>query len=75
MPKIYQIFKTSGISLKEIKLMGLDLKKHGPAGLALSYHIKRVPTLVALAPNSGIGCITKHPQRTLEKDLLTVLQG
>ncbi len=57
----------------KIELIGVDRQKLDPDGLAIDYHIERVPTFIILENGSEIGRMVEFPKKTFAEDLLDLV--
>ncbi|MBL7996215.1 thioredoxin family protein [bacterium] len=63
-----------GLANLTYTLYGLDRTKRDKQQLTVKYAISRVPTMVFLKNNAEIGRITEHPSKSVEEDMLSILQ-
>lgn len=54
-------------------LYGVDRQKLDPDGLAVQYHIERVPTFIVLENGVEIGRMIEFPEKTFAEDFLEIL--
>jgi hypothetical protein len=71
-PKFFKI--TDKIIFTKIDIIGLDKKKKSPEGSEANYKIEKVPTFIFLNNSKEIGRIIESPQKTLEEDILNIIQ-
>lgn len=64
----------AGFDTLNYTLYGLDRTKKDKAQLTAKYSISRVPTMVFLRNDYEIGRITEHPAKSVEEDMLSILQ-
>lgn len=74
LPKIYKLLTMAGVFPQNIKLIGLDLGKQEPTGLADEFEIEKVPTLVVMDGMEELGRIVETPKKSWDKDLLKILR-
>lgn len=53
----------------------VDRKKQDAAGKAEEYGIRFVPTFIVIRDGTELGRIVETPERSLEEDLVTILEG
>jgi thiol-disulfide isomerase/thioredoxin len=71
-PKFYKIADLCNYS--KIEITGLDKKKKSPEGTESNYKIEKVPTFIFLKDNKETGRIVEMPEKTLEEDMLKIIQ-
>ncbi len=74
LPKIYKIIDLMDFKSGIIELWGVDRNKREETGMAESFKIEKVPTLIVLTKNKEIGRITEFPETTWEDDLIRILE-
>ena len=78
-PRWQKLMDTLGVDAEKWKLIALDNKeplyRQSPDGEEQGMHIYRVPTMVISRQGKEIGRLIEHPVFSLERDLLSLLQG
>lgn len=73
LPQFYRVMMNSSYPVNRIKLYGLDHHLHG-ADAATQYDVDDVPTFIFLRQGQEIGRIKDRLQRTMEQDIVSILQ-
>lgn len=74
LPEFYRVMMASSYPLNRIKLYGLDRQLNGEGGAEKTYQVTKVPTFVLLHDGKEIGRITDRVQRSMEADMVSILQ-
>lgn len=74
LPQFYRVMMSSSYPVNRIKLYGLDHQLHGLGEAAQQYDIDDVPTFIFLRQGKEIGRINDRLQRTMEQDIVSILQ-
>lgn len=74
-PVFYKILKESGYKNAEKIPVIFVPRKYKDYNLIDKMDIKRVPTLIVMEKGKEKGRIIEYPMKTIEKDLLHILQG
>ncbi|NOX36564.1 MAG: hypothetical protein GXO78_03425 [Calditrichaeota bacterium] len=72
-PPFMKILERAQNAHLRVELIGVDRQKLDPDGLAIDYHIERVPTFIILENGSEIGRMVEFPEKTFAEDLLDLL--
>lgn len=73
MPKIIRIIESLEIDSLNFVIIGLDRNKREDTGLAESYNIERVPTLIVIREGMEIGRIVEFPKTAWDIDLAEIV--
>jgi thiol-disulfide isomerase/thioredoxin len=74
LPKLYKCSDQVNVSRADISVYLLDEKKTSPEGLEKKYNVTNVPTFIVLKDGKEKGRITESVNRSIEKDLLTIMR-
>jgi thiol-disulfide isomerase/thioredoxin len=72
-PQLYKVLKLANYPMENLSLDALDRDKLDKNGKAPPYEITRVPTIVVLKNGTEIGRITEMPDKSVEQDLLKII--
>ncbi|MEN8928908.1 MAG: thioredoxin family protein [Flavobacteriales bacterium] len=72
-PRFSKVMNELGI--ENTKLIGVDYNKETPAGFEKGKDIRHVPTFIINKGGKELGRIVETPIESIEKDLLTLIQG
>jgi len=72
-PALYKILDQTGFSKESLTVIGIDRDKKEPADLLDGHEIEYVPTIIVYRADEELGKIVEFPQKTLEKDLLDII--
>lgn len=73
-PELYRVLQNTNYQLDELQLYALDRDKKGKNSEELPYHITNVPTIILLKDNKEIGRITETVEKSIESDLLKIVE-
>ncbi len=74
LPQIIKLFALLPVGEDRIELYGVDRDKLDPGNVALTYSLKKVPTLIVLEGGKEIGRIVEFPLLSWYEDLLDILK-
>ncbi|MFS4468482.1 thioredoxin family protein [Maribacter sp. 2210JD10-5] len=78
-PRLMKILDTAEFPSENLKMVALDRRKafykKSPTGEEWGLGIKRVPTIIFYKHGKEINRIIESPNSTLEKDMLTIMNG
>jgi len=74
LPEFYRVMMASSYPMSRIKLYGLDRQLKGEGGAEETYGVNKVPSFILLRNGKEIGRITDHVQRSMEADIVSILQ-
>ena len=74
-PRFYRILDELDYDTSKVNLYALDKKKQSPSKLEKEYNVLYVPTILVLRNDSIKNRIVEIPIKSLEQDLLDILQG
>lgn len=72
-PRLLRLMQLTGLDPATLTLYGVDRAKRSPDGEERRWGIERVPTIIVLRGETEIGRIIESPTRSLEADLLGIL--
>jgi hypothetical protein len=72
-PRLLRLLQLTGLDPSVLSMYGVDRAKRSPDGHERRWGIERVPTIIVLRGDTEIGRITESPTRSLEADLLGIL--
>lgn len=75
LPEFYRVMIGSSYPISTMTVYGLDEQLHGTGGEAKLFHVKKVPTFIFLHNGQEIGRIGDHVQRSMEADIVSILQN
>ena len=74
-PKLYRVLRESTMNFEEsLTIHALDRAKKGRDDVEQKYNITNVPTIIVLKDEQEIGRITETVQKTVEQDLLNIIE-
>jgi len=74
-PKLYRVLRESNLNFEEsLTIHGLDRAKKGRDEVEQKYNITNVPTIIVLQDDEEKGRITETVQKTVEQDLLNIIE-
>ena len=74
LPRFFKIMALAKIPPENIELYGVDRAKRSGDGISEKYDIVSVPTFILLSNGKEIGRIVEYPKRSLELDMVDLLQ-
>ncbi|QRM88450.1 hypothetical protein FG167_04165 [Lacinutrix sp. WUR7] len=78
-PHFYSVLETVNFPENQLEVIALDRKseayKQGPNGEEKGMNIHRVPTFIFYKNGKEANRIVEHPQETLERDMLKIVNG
>lgn len=74
-PRFLKVMDYAGYSPNTIKILCVDTQKKAPETDLSIYNIEKVPTIIISDYNKELGRIIETPIKTLESDLLNILQN
>jgi hypothetical protein len=74
LPEFYRVMMASSYPMNHIQLYGLDRHLKGEGGAEETYHVDKVPSFILLHDGKEIGRITDHVNRSMEADMVSILQ-
>lgn len=74
LPQFYRVMMAASYPMSRIKLYGLDHALKGKGGAERTYDVNKVPSFILLHNGKEIGRITDHLQRSMEADMVSLLQ-
>lgn len=74
LPEFYRVMIGAGYPLNTLIIYGLNEHLQGLGNEAEMFHIKQVPTFIFLHNGKIIGEIADHIQRSMEADIVSILQ-
>lgn len=74
LPEFYRVMMASSYPMNRIKLYGLDRQLKGEGGAEQTYNVNKVPSFILLHDGKEIGRITDHVNRSMEADIVSILQ-
>jgi tetratricopeptide (TPR) repeat protein len=78
LPRYLRILDEMGVRQDRVELIGVDsgkAHKQAPGGENIGKHLYRVATFIVYRKGVEIGRIVEHPVVSLERDLLSILNG
>ena len=72
-PRFYRILDDLGISDDQVKMIGLDRSKSVPGSDISELKVYFVPTFIVYRHSNELGRIIEMPEKSLEEDLLELL--
>ncbi|RUT73524.1 thioredoxin family protein [Ancylomarina longa] len=74
-PRFIKILEAISFPFEHLDMNALDTYKHSPDFDAKTNGITRVPTIIIYKKDQEIGRIIEHPKKSLERDLLHILNN
>lgn len=74
-PRLYKILEAIDFNENKLEMVALNRVKKTPDNLQEGFNILRTPTLIFYKNGKEISRFVEHPQKNLEKDMLTILRG
>ena len=74
-PALFKILDATDYNYDRLELIAVTHDKDTPQGYEKDFDIEYVPTIIISRNGEVLNRIVEYPQMTLEKDLLTILQG
>jgi len=74
-PRFLKVMDYAGYSPNSIKILCIDTQKKAPENDLSIYNIEKVPTIIISNYTKELGRIIETPTKTLESDLLNILQN
>ncbi len=78
-PRLLKLLDTLGVADSAVELIAVDntdtLHKRSPNGEEEGFEIYRVPTVMVSHGGDEVARLVEHPVRSLERDLLAILDG
>lgn len=78
-PRLLKLLDALGVADSAVQLIAVDntdaLYKRSPTGEEEGFEVYRVPTVVVSRGGDEVARIVEHPVRSLEQDLLAILDG
>ncbi|TDI72669.1 MAG: thioredoxin [Bacteroidetes bacterium] len=74
-PALFKILDATDYNYNRLELIAVTHNKDTPQGYETDFDIEYVPTIIISRNGEVLNRIVEYPQMTLEKDMLTILQG
>jgi thiol-disulfide isomerase/thioredoxin len=74
-PALYKILDATGFKYNNFNILALTHDKEMPNGLEKGHTIEYVPTIIFIKNGDTLNRIVEYAHKTLEQDMLTILQG
>ncbi len=72
-PRMLSILNKVGLAFKDISLISLDINKQEPKGREKKLNLRNTPTFVIFRKENEIGRIIERPEKSLEEDLMNII--
>lgn len=73
-PELFKVLQSVNYPVEKVSLHGLDRDKLDKDGIPTNYNITFVPTVIVLKDGKEIGRITEVPHKSIEQDLVKIIQ-
>ncbi|MBN2433091.1 MAG: thioredoxin family protein [Acidobacteria bacterium] len=74
-PAFMKILEAVSFTPERTIFIAVNRQKDDSDGLSAPFNIERVPTFIFLQSGREIGRIVENPEKSLEEDMLVILQG
>lgn len=75
LPEFYRVMVGAGYPLNTLNIYALDEQLHGLGDEVRMFHVTKTPTFIFLHNGKEIGRINDHIQRSMEADIVSILQN
>lgn len=75
LPHLYKVLQEANMPMEKVQLYGMDRAKKGRDVEDKIFKVDRVPTIILYKNNQEVGRIVETPQRSLEADLVAMIEG
>ncbi len=74
-PALYKILDATDFNYENFSITAVSHEKDTPNGSEKGYNIEYVPTIIFMKNGDTLNRIVEYAHKTLEQDMLTILQG